>query len=114
MKRLSILTSNPYQTVTFTTNSGKNVVMNFRYMPTQQRWFLDLTYGDTFAVNGLAVLCHPNILDKFHNILDFGINVTTDTGLDPTELTCFEDGSCFVCMLDSNEKEQATEYLDGV
>lgn len=114
MKRISTLTANPYQKVTFITESGKDAVFVFRYLPTQQRWIFDLEYDGSFIANGIAVCCHPNLLDKWHNILDFGINVTTDTGLDPFEVTAFDDGSCFVSILNKEEKNQATEYLNGI
>lgn len=114
MKRLSTLGANPIQTVSYVTTSGKTADMTFKYLPTQSQWVMDLNYGGTFFVNGVVISCHPNILDKYHNIIDFGINVSTDDGLDPFELTCFQDGSCFVCILDEDEKNQATEYLNGV
>jgi len=114
MKRLSTLNCNPIQNISYVTNSGKNIDMTFRYLPTQSQWVLDVDYETGFSVKGVVVSCYPNILDKYHNLIDFGINISTDDGLDPFELTCFQDGSCFVCILDENEKNQAMEYLDGV
>ena len=113
MNIISTLNANPYQRVSFLTESGKEAVFVLRYLPTQKGWFVDLSYGD-FAVYGIRVCCSPNLLDKWHNILDFGVNVMTDNGLDPFEITAFDNGSCFFSILTNDEKKQATEYLDGL
>ena len=113
MRRITTLNANPYQRVSFVIGTNKEAVFTFRYLPTQKSWFFDLVYGD-FEINMVRVCCYPNLLDKWRNLLDFGVNVSTDNGLDPFEVTAFDDGSCFFSILNEDEKNQATEYLDGV
>lgn len=114
MKRITTLTDNSYQQISFVTESGKELDMVFRYLPRQYYWVVDITYNKKFVLNGIRICCHPNLLDKWHNILDFGINVTTDDGLDPMTVDCFSSNYCFFCILNNEEKNQATEYLNGL
>lgn len=113
MKLITTLGANPNQKISILTWSGKEAVLVFKYLPTQKSWYIDLKYGN-FEVNGIKVCCSPNILDKWSNILDFGINVMTIDGLDPFELTSFDNNTCFLSVLNDEEKKQAAEYLNGV
>lgn len=112
MKRLSTLTKKAIQNISFITDSSEKIYLVFRFLPTQNTWFLDIS-SDKINISGLRVCCSPNILDKWHNILDFGISVTTDDGLDPFRIEDFESGYCFVSIINKEELKRTTDYLNG-
>lgn len=114
MQLITTLGSESFQEVQYILDSGVKTTLTLRYLPTQRRWLLDVSDENGFEVHGLYVCCSPNLLDKWHNIIDYGINVATDDMIDPYRQEDFETGYAFLAMLDSDEKEQATEYLDGV
>lgn len=114
MQLITTLGSESFQEVQYILDSGLKTTLTLRYLPTQRRWLLDVSDENGFEVHGLYVCCSPNLLDKWHNIIDYGINVATDDMIDPYRQEDFETGYAFLAMLDSDEKEQATEYLDGV
>lgn len=114
MQLITTLGSESFQEVQYILDSGLKTTLTLRYLPTQRRWLLDVSDDNGFEVHGLYVCCSPNLLDKWHNVIDYGINVATDDMIDPYRQEDFETGYAFLAMLDSDEKEQATEYLDGV
>lgn len=114
MQLITTLGSESFQEVQYILDSGVKTTLTLRYLPTQRRWLLDVSDDNGFEVHGLYVCCSPNLLDKWHNVIDYGINVATDDMIDPYRQEDFETGYAFLAMLDSDEKEQATEYLDGV
>lgn len=112
MRRITTLDSSPNQSIYFVTEEGKNIHLTLSFKPRQQAWFLDLE-SDTFNVYGLQICCSPNILDKFHNIIEYGIQITTLDGYDPWRVDDFETGYCSFCILNKNELKQTTEFLNG-
>lgn len=112
MKRLSTLNRQPQQEISYITDSSEKITFLFRFLPTQQSWVVDVT-SDKFNVYGLRLCCSPNILDKWNKILDFGVSVTTDDGLDPFRIEDFETGYCYVCIINKEETKTTTDYLDG-
>lgn len=112
MRKISSLTSNPNQSVTIVTSNGVYYKLNFRYLPTQLSWFMDVV-SDNFQLYNQRVSCVTNILDKYHNTLDFGLAIWTIDGQDPMSVEDFESGYAEVYILDSDEMDKVTEYLDG-
>jgi len=114
MQAITTIDSSAYQEVSFILESGIKTTLTLRFLPTQRRWLLDVSDENGFEVHGLYVCCSPNLLDKWHNVIDYGINVATDDMVDPYRQEDFESGYAYIAMLDSQEKEQTTEFLDGV
>lgn len=114
MQAISTIDSSAYQEVSFILESGIKTTLTLRFLPTQRRWLLDISDENGFKVNGLYVCCHPNLLDKWHNIIDYGINIATDDMVDPYRQEDFESGYAYLAMLNKEEKEETTRYLDGI
>lgn len=114
MQRIANIGEEAYQEVSYILDSGNLATLTLRYLPTQRRWLLDVVDENGFEVHGLYVCCHPNLLDKWHNIIKYGISVSTEDGVDPYRQEDFETGYAFLAMLDSNEVEITTRYLDGL
>jgi len=114
MQRLTVLDSDAYQEVSYILEDGTKTTITLRFLPTQRRWLIDVKDENGFEVNGLYACCHPNILDKWHSEIDYGISITTDNGVDPYRQEDWESGYAFLAMLDSEEKKETTEYLNGL
>ena len=114
MQLITTLDGGAYQEVSYILDDGQKATMTLRFMPTQGRWVMDISDENGFEAKGLFVCCYPNILDKWHNVLKYGINISTTDGIDPFRQDDFETGYAYICMLNEEETKQATDYLDGV
>lgn len=100
MKYLNKLSSDPYQSVIIPAINGKNATCVFRFLPTQSRWMIDITYGD-FVLKGYYISCSPNFLRKFRNIIPFGMACLTTHGFDPFSVDDFETQTARLYLLES-------------
>lgn len=102
MKYLNKLSSSSYQSVTIPNIEGKSANCVFRFLPTQHRWMIDITYGD-FVLNGYYVSCAPNFLRKFRNLIPFGMSCITTHGFDPYLVDEFENQTSLLYLLDKDD-----------
>ncbi len=114
MQLITTLDGSAYQKVSYILDDGTECTMVFRFLPTQNRWVVDISDDSGFEVNGIFLCCYPNILDKWHSIIKYGINVSTTDGIDPFRQNDFETGYAFVAMLNEEEKKKATDFLNGL
>ena len=112
MYALTRLDSNPKQTLYFTTEDKKQIKFYFYFLPTQSNWFVDIECDD-FKLYGTRLCAHPNLLTKYHNIINWGLNIQTVDGYDPYQVTDFSDGRCTVSVLTPDEVKQVESYLNG-
>ena len=113
MKKISSLNASPNQSVTIVTEEGVYYKLSFRYLPTQLSWVMDIE-SDNFELYNQRVSCSVNILDKYHNLLKFGLAVWTIDGLDPMSVEDFDSGYAQIYILNNSELDITTEYLDGL
>lgn len=113
MRKITSLTSSANQSVTIVTNEGVYYKLTLRYLPTQLSWVMDIV-SDNFKLYNQRVGCSVNVLDKYHNILNFGLAVWTIDGLDPMNVEDFDSGYAEIYIFNKDEKEVITEYLDGI
>lgn len=113
MQLITTITNNPYQEFSYVLEDGKKVTFTLRYLPTQRRWLLDVVDGHGFEVYGLYVCTSVNLLDKWHNILKYGVNISTNDKVDPYMVDDFSSGYAYFAMLSESEKNEATKYLSG-
>lgn len=102
MLYLNKLSSDPFQSVIIPAIDGKNANCVFRFLPTQKRWMIDITYGD-FILKGYYISCAPNFLRKFRNIIPFGMACITTHGFDPYDVNEFENQTSFLYLLDKED-----------
>lgn len=112
MRQLSVLDSNPKQTLYFVTDDKKQIKFYFYFLPTQEGWFVDIE-ADDFKLYGTKVCTLPNLLWKYCNIIDWGLNVETLDGLDPFQITDFSTGYCQVSVLNKDEVQSIEDWLNG-
>ncbi|MBQ0113348.1 MAG: hypothetical protein KBT03_09485 [Bacteroidales bacterium] len=112
MRIISSITENPFQTFYFYTEEGEEIKFSLRFLPTQKSWILNVVC-DNMKVDGIKVCRSGNILDKFHNIINFGVAILTESGEDPFQITDFADGTAQFCVLNRDELKEVTGALDG-
>lgn len=109
---LSTLTDNAYQTVSFVTREGENVTLTFRYIPSQQTWFVDVE-SDSLTVYGLALATFVNLLDPYHNLITWGLYVWSKDGFDPYRIDDFSSGRIRIAIIEDLENAVIEEFLNG-
>lgn len=114
MQQVNIIDSDAYQEFSFILDSGIKATVTLRFFPTQRRWVMDISDENGFSANGIFLCCHPNILDKWHNIIDYGIQINTNDMVDPYRQEDFESGYASFVFLNEQEKNSITEYLNGL
>lgn len=102
MRYINKLNADSFQRAFLTGNAGQRIIMDLRYMPTQEMWMADLTHDD-FVLKGVSVLNGLNILRNYHNIIGFGVMCLTEDGQDPRGLTDFDDGYARMYLLSQDE-----------
>lgn len=112
IKILTTITENAYQKLSFVTKEGERVTLTFRYIPSQETWFLDVE-SDSLTIRGLAVQAFVNLLDPYHNIIDWGLYVWSQDGLDPWRIDDFSSKRIKVAVLDDFEYTVIQEFLDS-
>lgn len=102
MKILTGFTSQPKQQMTFVLDDGSTVTLNMRYAQQQLGWFADFTWsGSTWAVNGMRLTVSPNLLQKWENLVPFGLAILTANDVELLNLTDFADGTATVYLLNA-------------
>lgn len=112
MRQITTITTQARQSFTVISEEGEEIKISLRFLPTQVSWFMDVV-TENFSVYNLRVSISPNILDKFHNILSFGICVLAQDGVDPFQVDDFYTGRAEFYILDKEDKDLITEGLDG-
>lgn len=112
LRVLSTLNENAYQSVSFVTNKGENVTLTFRYIPSQQTWFVDVV-SDSLTVYGLALATFVNLLDPYHNNISWGLYVWSKDGFDPYRIDDFSSGRIRVAVIEDLENAVIEEFLNG-
>lgn len=111
MKQITTIDSNAYQSIYFITEDGIKLHFTLRFLSRNKTWSLNIE-SEKFNVNGISVLCAPNILDKFHNLLTYGIMIKTEDGLDPWRVDDFDSGYASFYVLNKEELSQVTGFLN--
>lgn len=104
MRLLDKLTDDARQETTLTGIPGLRITLTMRYLPTQQRWMMDVVWGD-FELRGAMMTASPNMLRNFKNILPFGLACVSNDGLDPYFINDFASGRCKLYLLNADELE---------
>lgn len=102
--------------ITTSTEEGQFLELTFRYMPFMEYWTVDVVCEDlNFALYGVRLCTLPNLLTGYENKIPFGLGVVTTNDLEAWQVTCFEDGSCRVYLLNKEECQQiASGKVDNI
>ena len=100
MLLINSLTNDPMQQFSLTGIPGVQVGVLLRFMPRIEIWNMDITYG-SFIAEGIPLVCSPNLLRQWRNIIPFGIACTNIYKLDPYTVNDFADGTASLYLLNS-------------
>lgn len=112
IRALTTLNENAYQSLSFVTNNGEEVDLTFRFIPSQETWFLDVD-SDSITAHGLALTAFVNLLDPYHNNIDWGLYVWSKDGFDPWQIDDFTSGRIKVAVIEDFEYSVIQEFLNS-
>lgn len=112
IKILTTLNENAYQSLSFVTNNGEEVSLTFRFIPSQETWFVDVD-SDSLTVHGLALTAFVNLLDPYHNNISWGLYVWSKDGFDPWKIEDFTSGRIKVAVIEDFECSVIQEFLNS-
>lgn len=90
------------QVVSIPLADGTRVSLTLYFRPQQSAWFFDVVYN-AFTCLGRRMVCSPNLLRQFRNIVPFGLAVFTVGNVEPNTQTAFVDGTASLVLLDSTD-----------
>jgi hypothetical protein len=100
MLYINKLTNDAQQQITLTGIPNVQIAMSLRFMPRTAQWIMGLQYQD-FELEGLAIVASLNMLRQWKNILPFGISCLRADGLDPYQITDFQNKIANLYLLDA-------------
>lgn len=109
MKILSGFTSQPKQQMTFVLDDGSTVALFMEYRTQQLGWFADIAWQDTWEVTGLRLTASPNLLQKWQNLVPFGLSILTKNDVEPLNVDDFSDGTATVYLLNADDVQAVNE-----
>lgn len=108
---LNTITDNAYQSVSFVTAEGETVTLTLRYIPSQQTWYVDID-SDSLKIHGLALVSFVNLVDIYHNKVNWGLWVWSKDGFDPWRIDDFSTGRIKLAVTEGLEYSVIQEFLD--
>lgn len=111
MKIIKSITSSANQSFAFISDTQKQIKFKLRFDPLQKKWFMDVSTID-FSLYNCAITCNPNILGKYSNIIDFGVQVYTENNIDPFRKDDFESGFATLGILNQDEVKQLEDWFN--
>lgn len=110
MQQIKSITSQPKQRMTLVLENNETCDFYLFYLPRQQSWFYNFSYGD-LTVNGSRVVLTPNALRQFKNIIPFGIAFTSESLIEPFAIDDFESGRVNMYVLNNDEIKQVESEI---
>lgn len=112
MRVLTTLNENAYQSLSFVTAEGEEVNLTFRFIPSQETWYVDVD-SDSLTIHGLALQAFVNLLDPYHNLITWGLYVWSKDGFDPWMYDDFSTGRIKVAVIEGFEYSIIQEFLNS-
>lgn len=110
MRRLTEIGIEAKQVFNLTGENNQFIRLNLRYLPSQEAWFMDVSF-QSVTINNIAVVNSPNLLHNYENVLPFGILCNVQDRRDPYFIDDFEQGRAFLALLTTAEVQQVAEAL---
>ena len=85
------LSDEPIQEIQFVLSNNDIIYFTFRFLTNCNCWVVDIEYNN-FILNSLQLTYSDNCLKQYQNILPFGLQVDSVSGLSPMQINSFSDG----------------------
>lgn len=105
MYQITSLTKSNTQKFTVNISDVASVEIELQYFATQESWFISMTSGD-FAIKNQRLCISKNFLDKYKNIINFGLMVKSLDGGEPLFQNDFTYPRIQLFILTDEEKEE--------
>lgn len=106
------ITASARQTMKVELEDGTTFELDLEYRLQQQGWFYNIRYED-FILNGFRLALNINLLSQFDNLIPFGFMVSSDDGIDPTNINDFEVSRVNLSVLNEEEVAQVNTFLNS-
>lgn len=111
MYKITGLTANYNQILTLFISQSSQITLKMHYYATQQSWMYDIEYKD-FVIKNQRLHISYNLLDKYKNILPFGILVKSLDGGEPLYLEDFTYPRIEMYLITADEAQSIhTQYF---
>lgn len=88
MQEVQNLTNDASQTVNLVLDDSSILNLSLYFKQSINSWIFDLKRND-FYLYGQRLVCSPNLLRQFKNIIPFGLSIISNDNLDPCLLSDF-------------------------
>lgn len=103
MYKIQQITADPSQQQILVLPDGTQINIALQYLPTQQIWNCNLTYGSTFVLNGLSIVNNPNLLQPWKHLIPFGFGCFATASREPSQLQDFLSGYASLYVLTADD-----------
>jgi len=112
MTLIQEITNEAKQKHTLILPSGKTMTMIMEFSALQTGWFVSFTY-ETFTLNKMRLVCNPNVLHQYKNLLPFGIGIFVDQNQEPMFQDDFASKRAKLYLLTEEETQDYEDFLSG-
>lgn len=110
MQILDKLTDDTFQQYMLIGENGEQIPFLLFYLPTQQSWCFNISYG-SFTANGLLLRNAPNLLRSWRNIIPFGLACVVNDGYEANFKSDFATQRAKIYLLNQAEVNQIESEL---
>lgn len=82
------------------------ITIQINHKPAISMWFINVSFGDNFTVNGIRVQRNYNLLSQYTKLIPFGIFIQILSGVEPTLIDDFSSGRVGMAITDQDEKDE--------
>lgn len=108
MRQILVLNDLPKQQFRVSIENYDFLQVTIEYASNQYAWYMSLLWGQNFEVKNDRVVCSPNLLRQYKDLIPFGILVRGPDSVDPFSITAWQDG-WEMHFLDSDD----IEYIEA-
>ncbi len=113
MKQITTITDQPDQKMILVLDNNDTADFRLYFSARQQAWYYDFTYKN-LTCNCSKVVLTPNSLRQFKRIIPFGIAFSSQSYVEPFQLTDFSSGRVQMYVLSANEVQEIEESIFNI
>lgn len=106
------ISADAHQKTTVLLADNTAVAITLDFLPRTQRWVAGVSWG-AFALKGVTLCVHPNLLRSFRRVVPFGISCVSSDGVDPFDINDFDSGRVVLSVLDNTGGETDIEKVEA-
>lgn len=113
MYKIQQITADPSQQQTLVLPNGAQIAFAMQYLPGQQAWAANVTYGSSFGLNGILLVNNPNLLQQWSNLIPFGMACFSSGAREPSQIQDFQSGYSALYILSAEDVVAYEEALQA-